>query len=168
MKTWAKQTRLQNIKGFTIVELLIVIVVIAILATMTIVSFNGIQDRANITTINASLDQVNKAVNAYYALNGEYPSTSSVWRSQSDASKDSFIPGLVPKVINSIPRAKQWSGSATFYYISSGADYKLLYLYYGGDTIPASAASDKQVQSMLDPTRTTRGWGYWTSGATSW
>ena len=32
--------------GFTIVELLIVIVVIGILAAITIVAYNGIQDRA--------------------------------------------------------------------------------------------------------------------------
>ncbi|MGB4768441.1 MAG: prepilin-type N-terminal cleavage/methylation domain-containing protein [Candidatus Saccharimonas sp.] len=33
-------------KGFTIVELLIVIVIIAILAAITIVAFNGVQQRA--------------------------------------------------------------------------------------------------------------------------
>lgn len=36
-------------KGFTIVELLIVIVVIGILAAITIVAYNGIQDRARLT-----------------------------------------------------------------------------------------------------------------------
>lgn len=36
-------------RGFTIVELLIVIVVIGILAAITIVAFNGIQDRADST-----------------------------------------------------------------------------------------------------------------------
>ena len=35
-----------KVRGFTIVELLIVIVVIAILASITIVAFNGIQARA--------------------------------------------------------------------------------------------------------------------------
>ena len=37
--------------GFTIVELLIVIVVIAILAAITIVAFNGIQERARASAV---------------------------------------------------------------------------------------------------------------------
>ena len=51
-------TGLTNIKaknqGFTIVELLIVVVVVAILAAITIVSYNGITNRAN-TSAAASL-----------------------------------------------------------------------------------------------------------------
>lgn len=42
-------------QGFTIVELLVVIVVIAILAAITIVVYNGIQDRARASTIQAGL-----------------------------------------------------------------------------------------------------------------
>lgn len=49
-------------KGFTIVELLIVIVVIAILATIVIVAYNGIQERARATKIEADLGQIEKAI----------------------------------------------------------------------------------------------------------
>lgn len=49
-------------KGFTIVELLIVIVVIGILAAITIVSYNGIQNRANSTRIASDLAQLEKAI----------------------------------------------------------------------------------------------------------
>lgn len=48
--------------GFTIVELLIVIVIIAILAAITIVSYNGIQRQAKITKKKADIANITKAV----------------------------------------------------------------------------------------------------------
>ncbi len=50
---------MQN-RGFTIVELLIVIVVIGILAAITIVAFNGIQERARTSAVQSALSQANK------------------------------------------------------------------------------------------------------------
>lgn len=153
--------------GFTIVELLIVIVVIGILAAITIVAFNGVQARANISSINSSLGQVNKAIKAYEAINGTYPSTGGSWVLQGNVTKDTFIPGLVPDVVASLPRAAQWAGTPTFYYRSNGTDYKLLYLYASAETMPSSAASSEAVQRLLDTTRTTRGWGHWSTGGAS-
>ncbi len=61
MKAWAHSFKQQ---GFTIVELLIVIVVIAILAAISIVSYNGITTRANETRTNSDLTQLQKAISA--------------------------------------------------------------------------------------------------------
>ena len=62
--------------GFTIVELLIVVVVIAILAAITIVAYNGIQARAYDSTVRSDLSQVMKKLEIYKVDNGSYPSTS--------------------------------------------------------------------------------------------
>ena len=60
-------------KGKTIVELLIVVVVIAILAAITIVSYNGIQSRALTDSSLATADQVRKKAEAWNTLMGSYP-----------------------------------------------------------------------------------------------
>jgi len=63
-----------NKRGFTIVELLIVIVVIAILAAITIVAYNGIQNRAKQSAAQSRLTQANKKILAYAVQNSDtYP-----------------------------------------------------------------------------------------------
>jgi type II secretion system protein G len=59
--------------GFTIVELLIVIVVIGILAAITIVAYNGIQSRATDSTRRSDVNSVRKAIEAEYTQTGQYP-----------------------------------------------------------------------------------------------
>ena len=60
-------------KGFTIVELLIVIVVIGILAAITIVAFNGVQNKANDAAVQSNLAAVGKKMSAFYVDNSRYP-----------------------------------------------------------------------------------------------
>lgn len=64
----------KRISGFTIVELLIVIVVIAILAAISIVAYNGIQNRTNDTAIQNDLSAFGKVMEIYRVDNGVYPS----------------------------------------------------------------------------------------------
>lgn len=63
----------QKTRGFTIVELLIVIVVIAILAAITIVSYNGIQQRARNAATISTIQQVSNLVLLYQTQMGKLP-----------------------------------------------------------------------------------------------
>ena len=60
-------------RGFTIVELLIVIVVIAILAAITIVAYNGIQANARDSARISKVKAISKAIELYYVNNDRYP-----------------------------------------------------------------------------------------------
>ena len=62
-------------KGFTIVELLVVIVVIGILAAITIVSYTGISDKATAASIQSDLTSAKKQLNLYYVDHGSYPAS---------------------------------------------------------------------------------------------
>lgn len=62
-------------RGFTIVELLIVIVVIAILAAITIVAYNGLQQRANVSAINDGAVKAKRFIESYIVANDQYPHT---------------------------------------------------------------------------------------------
>jgi prepilin-type N-terminal cleavage/methylation domain-containing protein len=65
-------------KGFTIVELLIVIVVIGILAGLVITTYNGIQQKARNTERTTDLKTFQSQLEAYYANNGSYPGNDSL------------------------------------------------------------------------------------------
>lgn len=68
---WAKNKQF----GFTIVELLIVIVVIGILAAITIVAFNGVQRKAQGSAASSALTQSAKKLGLYNADYGIYPTS---------------------------------------------------------------------------------------------
>lgn len=59
--------------GFTIVELLIVIVVIGILSTITIVTYRGVQNRANNASRLTEFNYWRKSFELYKIQNGTYP-----------------------------------------------------------------------------------------------
>ena len=59
--------------GFTIVELLVVIVVIGILAAITIVSFTGISQKAVNTSLQSDLSNAKKELALYYVEHSAYP-----------------------------------------------------------------------------------------------
>lgn len=61
--------------GFTIVELLIVIVVVGILAAISIVAYNGIQQRASNTITSDATMQFIKAYGLYGIEHGSYPAS---------------------------------------------------------------------------------------------
>ena len=76
--------------GFTIVELLIVIVVIAILAAITIAAYTNIQDRANDAVVQQNLRDAMNKLRVYEAAKGVTPSSGASGYSELNAAMEGF------------------------------------------------------------------------------
>ena len=67
---------LRNSKGFTLIELMIVVVIIGILAALAIPRFTQASARAKEKEADGILKQIYTLQNAYYANNGTYANSS--------------------------------------------------------------------------------------------
>ena len=67
----------KNIKnqGFTLVELLIVIVIIAILTVVSLVAYNGLQNQAKTSAAKSAADAVAKKAELYNTAESKYPAS---------------------------------------------------------------------------------------------
>ncbi len=127
--------------GFTIVELLIVVVVIGILAAIVTVAYTGIQTRAKLAAVYSDMASVNKQILAYEAVNGQFPVTSSTMTSGATSLVDAnclysgagvtattqWVPGLSASLPQSDQSLKGGisNGNACYVYLSDGTNYIL-------------------------------------------
>lgn len=87
-------------KGFTLVELLVVVSIIAVLSVIGITVFSGVQKNARDARRKADIDQISKAWEAHYSTTTPfYPTLSGGW----------FSSGSIPKD----PKGTDYSGIGT-------------------------------------------------------
>lgn len=123
--------------GFTIVELLIVIVVIAILAAIGIASYRTIQERAAFAKVQTELKSIKQALDMYYNDNGHPaiigPDQShnciDRWCGVNQEIGNEFIPGISPQYINRLPQLPEANESLDSYLYrasSQGRSFQLI------------------------------------------
>lgn len=161
--------------GFTIVELLIVIVVIGILAAITIVAYGGIQSRARDVKRTDDAAKIMGTLEAYKVLNGKYPATNATPASAinttptlgagsysySVASDDTWLKGIVQAGFTSNPPRDPINDGVHYYsyYRANAGDYGCdptfgafyvlaMYGYENTADVPKSTfAADKRCQT---------------------
>lgn len=154
-------TMKKSVSGFTIVELLIVIVVIAILASISVVAFTGIQGRARDSERQSELNGVMKALEMYRAENGGYPRCGATGPHQvggglgSGTLHDCVQDELVPNYMTSVPRDPEDPNVPHRYYYANGYRKTSTTGFTGTD------ATDNYIigASLDNSSLTVSGWG---------
>lgn len=87
----ALHRRTKGEKGFTLIELIVVIAVLGILATLVVPRVVGVKEEAQNTVGNANLKIVKNALERYYAEHGSYPDP----QDQDGDSNDNELPDVL-------------------------------------------------------------------------
>ncbi len=132
-----------NKKGFTLIELMVVVAIIGVLASVLYASFEDSREQARDRVRSAELKELQMAIELYRAQNGQYPAagcgaSTLQFAGPGPASVSGFracppgnplyILGLVPDFIPALPRDPRFESEANrgFYYRSDGDSYKLM------------------------------------------
>ena len=73
-----KQLTIKLQQGFTLVELLIVVIILAILAAIVVPQFSASTDDAKISSLDSTLAGTRAIIDLYYQQHGNYPSAAAV------------------------------------------------------------------------------------------
>ncbi len=127
------QKRIQA--GFTIIELLIVIAIIGILATLVLTNFQGAQAKGRDTTRKSDINSIYQKLEEYHNENGGYPDGNL---------SDTVLPGidagaLVDADGNAITYAGGFITSTTAPTLTPGNTNEYIYAAYGCTTAGAQA-----------------------------
>ncbi len=119
-------------KGFTILELLIVIAVIAILVGIALPRFKGMRDEGNYARAKGELRTLQTGVESYYIHSGSYPASDTL----------SVLTTASPTIISALPTDPFTSGSNYGYKKSANGNYYVIYSVGVGGTATITGISD--------------------------
>lgn len=146
MKSFKQSVRSRSQRGFTLIEVMIVVAILGVLATLVVVQVGGQTDTANATAARSDLQAISQALDLYKLDNFRYPTT------------DQGLGALV----NKPDKARNWPSGGylkkephdpwqtPYVYISPGVDGPYDLYSYGADGAeggegPASDISYKDI-----------------------
>lgn len=151
-------------QGFTIVELLVVIVIIGILAAISVVAYNGVLAKARDAQRSQDIQAIAKALEMYYIDNGQFPASfcgsscpspkkiNAYWLTTSDGSWDLLEQALVPKYMSALPK-DPLASTSTNEAIAKGYNYD--YISFVSAGVLTCSASTQQIYYLYYNLETT-------------
>ncbi len=106
-------------KGFTILEILVVLSVIAILIGIAVPRFKGMQDEANITKAKSEMKVYQSAIESYKNNTGAYPATSAAVGTTLAAASPNITAALTDPFTASDDYDYVLSGNGLYYVVAS-------------------------------------------------
>lgn len=140
MAQMPRRRRLEE--GFTLIEIMVVILILGLLATIVVQSLRGATDKAKVTKAEADISEIKTALDRYYLDNGYYPTSDQGLTSLVTAPTSGQIPSNYEDggYIEKLP-LDPWGNP--YFYQSDGNSYVLK--SFGGDGKPGGTGKDADI-----------------------
>ncbi len=128
--------------GFTLIEIMVVILILGLLATIVVQSLRGATDKAKRTKAQADIAELKTALDRYYLDNGYYPTSDQGLQALVQAPTGGRIPANYEDggYIEKLP-VDPWGSQ--YFYQSDGNSYVLK--SFGADGKPGGAGKDADI-----------------------
>jgi len=137
---------LKKQKGFTLVELLIVIIIIGILATLVIVTFTGVQQKARDAKRQTDINALKTQLEAFYATTGYYPTLAHF----SDTSSGGWVATNMKGLDPNAEKDPKFTGSGAYIVAGTGDATHYGYAVTCSDTSDETTCSAYTLTATLE------------------
>lgn len=140
------QRKKMNVRGFTLIELMVVLVILGVLATLIIPRIMGRPEEARRIKARVDIQSLETALKLYSLDNGAYPSTEQGLQALVEAPSTGTLPkawrdgGYLEK--GKVPK-DPWGNE--FIYLSPGNHGEFDLVSYGADGAPGGEGKDEDV-----------------------
>ncbi len=141
-----KQSLFSGQRGFTLIEIMVVVVILGILAAIVVPRFLDKPDEARITRAAADMESIEQSLAMFKLDNGFYPNTEQGLEALVTKPETGRIPKKYPErgYLKNVP-SDPWDHP--YVYLSPGVHDDIDIISYGADGEPGGEGSDADIEN---------------------
>lgn len=139
---------MKNQKGFTLIEIMVVVIILGLLAGLVLPRILGREEEAKVTTAKTQIKALESALDAFKLDNGFYPTTDQGLEALIKKPETGRIPNkwreggyLKPARIPKDPWSKE------YVYLAPGTEHEYDIISYGADNEPGGEGNNADIES---------------------